>query len=150
MYGEFLGKLFGKRQAPRLPERVLDREFWKTHDDPSAYQYEEKYEKTFGPLFKILEKNGVKIGPIVFDIGGGSRPVSKHLIGKGKNRREVFVVDFLKPIDHRFHHVDADINTVTQPDSFAYRRKLVEITEQLSVDPRSTDKERVDAFLFSD
>src|SRR3989344_5447067 len=111
MYKNALNKLL-KRAEPETEPKInpFNKSFWEKHDDPARYQYDEKFNLTFGPLFTLLEQNGIKIGPVVFDVGGGRRPLSKHLIGKAKNRRTVFTVDYLKPIDHRFKHVDADVN----------------------------------------
>lgn len=150
MYKWLLGDMGSK--PPKIKADGLDKKFWEAVNHPGAYQADKKLEITFSPLFEWLKKRGIKIGKVVFDIGSGTEPMSKLLVGEGNNKREVFAIDFLPPAEEQdgIHHVDTDINLLTKRKSFTYRRKFLEICKILGLDPKGEQKEKVDAMIFSE
>ena len=127
----------------------FSREYWQQKaEDPFVYDDQVKYHALVN-LFARLERTGVKVGPIIFNIGGGVKP-DQHLQWEQREDAQIFSVDFVAPIDSSLGHIDADINTVTKPETVAYRKKLLEISDSLGIDPKAASKEQVDTMIFSE
>ncbi len=124
--------------------------FWEQAGGASDYNAEWK-EKITGYLKKILKREGIEIGSVIIDLGSGKRPVSEHIAPPDS---KVIYVDFNAPEKDHAHnqhvHIQRDIHTLLDDDSFSAKRSSVEVAKFLDVAPRSDDRERVDTVIISD
>ena len=114
-----------------------------------GYDLETK-ERMLKPLFEELDEAG-KLGDVIVDVGSGSWSVLRNLPFFA-NKKEIHV-DIATEDDasSREAHVKFDVEKIDQPDSLAYRKALVRVSDFLNIDPRiETNKERADTIVFSE
>jgi len=125
-----------------------DRSFWEMMDGVSDYDFENK-KVPFKKVLDTLYAESTPLGNTILDLGSGPNPIS-YLI-KDRNKK-IITVDFVNP-NQKYHkdlHINRNIKSIFNKDSFAFKRTLLEISKYLNIDPRVSKKESIDTIILSD